>query len=122
MEARVEAGDLRDARHPLGHGVDRVEVVWLMEGRERNQGAEIRHDLRRDDGRLCVFRTAVHDAVTDAEHSGTTAVPRAKPDSDGIECPARVDAGFQTCVGQPRPGAIAGRQSRGRPDAVDLAA
>ncbi len=122
MEAGIETGDLGHAWQSLGHRIDRVEVVGLMERRERHQRAEIRHDLRRDDGRLRVIRAAVHDAMADAEHAGVTAVARAKPGSEGIERPTTVDAVFQSQVGQASAGLILGGESRRRSDAVDLTA
>lgn len=46
VEACVEAGDLRDARHALGHGLDRGEIVRLMERRQRHERLQVREHLR----------------------------------------------------------------------------
>ncbi|MDF2970806.1 MAG: hypothetical protein K0R61_1256 [Microvirga sp.] len=37
VEARVEAGNLRNPRQAAAHNPDRLQVVRLMQGRERHQ-------------------------------------------------------------------------------------
>src|SRR3954463_4579655 len=120
MEAGIETGNLWHAWQPLGDGIDGVKVVRLMKRCERHQGAQILHDLRRDDSRLRVLRAAVNDAVANAEHAGAMAVPRAKPAGERIERSASIDARFELFVSKASAAAIAGREARRRSDAVDL--
>ena len=41
MKAGVETGDLRHAGKTLGHGVNRREIVRLMERRQRDEIAQV---------------------------------------------------------------------------------
>ena len=81
MEARVEAGDLRHTGETLPDRVDRREIVGLVQWRQRDEGAQLLEDLRRDDGWTGVARTAMNDAVADAADVGATITP-AQPVGD----------------------------------------
>ena len=100
MEARVEAGDLRHAGKPLGHRVNRRQVVRLMERGERDQLPQILQNRRRDNGRTGEPCAAMHDAVTDTKNP-RAAVLGAEPRGERIERRARVaDGAVQRVIGE----------------------
>ena len=67
VEARVEARHLRHARQPLGRGLDRGDVVGLVQRRERDECAKLLQHAGGDDGGAREARPAVHDPVADAQ-------------------------------------------------------
>jgi hypothetical protein len=67
VKTGVEAGNLGDTRQTLGDGIDRREVVRLMQRRQRYQLAQLFHHLRRHDRRTGITRAAMDDAMADAE-------------------------------------------------------
>ena len=65
MEGGVEAGHLRQVRTQLRNDVDGLEVVRLVQRRERVQLLERRDHLRGDQHGLRELHAAVHDPVAD---------------------------------------------------------
>ena len=60
-------------REGLDGGFDAGDVVRLVEGRERNEGAQLRERCVVDPDRLGVIRPSVHDAVADRGDRGIVA-------------------------------------------------
>ena len=123
MKARVEAGDLRHTGKLLGHGVNRRQVVGLVEWRQGHQRSQRGEHLRGDERGTGERRPAVHDTVTDPEHAGA-AVLGAEPGRERVERGAAVVNGrlVQRMVRQGRAGTVFGREAWGRPDALNLPA
>ncbi len=121
VKAGVEAGDLRDVGKPLGNGIDRRQVVRLMERRERNQRAKFLHHVRRDQRGRSEPRPTVDDAMADTEDAGAT-VGGTKPGGERIEggAPVAHHLVVQRVVGEASAGTVPGRESRRGPDAFDL--
>jgi hypothetical protein len=88
VKAGVEAGDLWHAGLALRHGLDRREVVGLMQRRERHQLAQLSEQRGRDDRRVGAL-APVHDPVTHAKKTGV-GVSRAQPLEHLLERAARV--------------------------------
>ena len=65
VEGRVEAGDLRHPRQAPAHDPDRLEVMGLMQRRERHQRFERLEDGFVDQHRAGKGRAAMDDPVPD---------------------------------------------------------
>ena len=122
MKAGVEAGHLRHARQPRRDGLDRREVVGLVQRRQRNQLAQLLDHLRRHDRRAGESPAAVHDAVTDADDP-RAGVSRRQPGREHVEGRVAVAHVVAERLGR-RATAFRVRhgETRAGADAVDLAA
>ena len=122
MKAGVEAGDLRYAGNPFPHRLHCREVIGLMQRCERDERAKVLEDLRRDDGRAGVTRTAVNDTMTHTTDGGAAEVLSQPVGDEADRCPAIPDGAVQRSIGQRLPGPVLRRESRARADARYLAA
>ncbi len=68
MKRSIEAGDLRYVRRRFGNRLDRRKVVRLMQWCKRHKCGERGYELRVNPNRRGVFRSAVHDPVSDGYH------------------------------------------------------
>ena len=84
-----------------------------MERSQRHQLAQVAQDLRRDHGRAGVTRTAVDDAMADAEHA-RAAILRAEPRRERVERGATVAHGMpiQLLIGEALASPIFGGKPR----------
>jgi hypothetical protein len=120
VEARVEAGHLRYAGQPVEDRLDGRHVVRLVERRQGDEGAQLFEDLSRDDCRTGELRSAMDDAVADAEDTGP-AEPRAQPGGQSVErAPPVAYRPAQRVVGELLARAVLGGEPWRRPDALDL--
>ena len=65
VKGRVETGNLRDLRHAPPHDPDRLEVMRLMQRRERHQGFEGLNDGIVDEHGAGKERAAMDNSVPD---------------------------------------------------------
>src|SRR5215207_11455139 len=65
MERRVEASDLRKLREALTNGMDRCQIIGLMQGRQWNEALKLSEHPIIDQDRLIVLGATVHDPMTD---------------------------------------------------------
>ena len=73
VEAGVETGHLGHARQACPDRGDGCQIAGLVEGRQRYQFAEFRHQCGGDDGRSLVVWTAVNHPVTHTKQSRAAA-------------------------------------------------
>jgi hypothetical protein len=66
MEARIKTGNLRDIGQPFADGLNRGQIVWLMQGGQRCQPMEFDEDFRRNDHGILKERTAVNNPVANS--------------------------------------------------------
>ncbi len=106
MEARVETRDLRHAGQPVRHGVDRSQVVRLVERRQRDQRTKLDEHFSTDDCRSGIPAAAVHDTVADRHHV-RPGVLRSEPRGQRIDGGATVPDGLvETVIDDPGPAAV----------------
>src|SRR5215207_11034122 len=63
VEAGIEAGDLRKVRKAGKKRTDGSEIVWLVQGRQRNTALKLGEHFAVDQYRPVVLRAAVHDTM-----------------------------------------------------------
>jgi hypothetical protein len=64
---RIETGDLGKIGKSVEKHPDRREIVRLMQRRQRDILLELLENVRVDDHGCAVFRSAMHDAVSDRD-------------------------------------------------------
>ena len=120
VKGGVKAGDLRHGRQPLGDRVHGRQVVWLMERSQRLEGPQFLHHHRSDDSGRRIPRTAVDDAMADAEDMCPVEAV-AKPRGENVERGPRVAHRIaEVRVVERAALTVPGDEPRGRANALNL--